>query len=281
MNSIETLRQIANAYKTTPRKCAAYDPNTYDPDEGVADNSSASILPTGEPLSYDVRFISGRRRLKLSANAKYLRLIVPGTFPFRPCSINAIERGGFRSEFAGDIPIGSRRYPVFTENGELSASQRSFLSDSVLAQLFTKQPLKEGESVHPNTGDITTYLVTPDLERVVAFINSLGNIADRLDASGTDSSDLALPQQFTRLIPLIQKWAVGDDVDRQLFLQNAPTTALKDLVMQVEPYIQAINSYLDESESESSDTTVALGRLAEVTSEAKIEIEARQRQPRR
>lgn len=89
-----------------------------------------------------------------------------------------------------------------------------------------------------------------------------------------DSLDLKkLPVDFHHLIPLIQKWAIADDSDRDDLI--SPTTgSLQKLVDQVQPYLTKIDSYLDSYGGRPlTPEAIALGKLAESALEAKGHLE--------
>ncbi len=89
-----------------------------------------------------------------------------------------------------------------------------------------------------------------------------------------DDVDLTqLPDEFHDLIPLIEQWAIGDDVEREEKMQAASTQQLQQLAATLQPRFGAIDAYLDEHDHLYEATF--LGKLAEAAVEAGFELEAR------
>lgn len=79
-----------------------------------------------------------------------------------------------------------------------------------------------------------------------------------------------LPVQFHPIIPMIKKWAVPDDLERNDLLDSVPKSVLRSLADEVSPYLETINSYLDSfGEMPPTEEAVSLGRLAECALEAR------------
>ena len=83
----------------------------------------------------------------------------------------------------------------------------------------------------------------------------------------------ALPAQFHDLIPLMEQWSIGDDVERDAKMQAATDEELRQLHEAVAPRFDAINAYLDEHDDE--EATPYLGTLAEAAVEAQLDLENR------
>ena len=82
-----------------------------------------------------------------------------------------------------------------------------------------------------------------------------------------------LPQEFHSLIPLIEEWAVADDVDRDSKMAATSTEELQRLADVVRPHFNAINAYLDDNDH--LEEATYLGTLAESAAEAGLELEDR------
>ena len=80
-----------------------------------------------------------------------------------------------------------------------------------------------------------------------------------------------LPEQFAMLQPL-DKWIVGDDVDRSDLMSGATYAELEDLIAAVEPHVEAINAYLDEHQDEAACNP---GIIAEPACEAQLDLARR------
>ncbi|WP_295793191.1 hypothetical protein [Mucilaginibacter sp.] len=77
-----------------------------------------------------------------------------------------------------------------------------------------------------------------------------------------------IPANLHPLIPLIKKWSVSDDSDREQLVDEATEKEKKRLVKRVAPYMPEINKFLDSFEDGVlSDEALLFGNLAELVSE--------------
>jgi len=77
-----------------------------------------------------------------------------------------------------------------------------------------------------------------------------------------------IPENLHPLIPLIKKWSVSDDSDREQLVDEATEKEKKRLVKTVAPYMPEINKFLDSFEDGVlSDEAILFGNLAELVSE--------------
>ncbi len=77
-----------------------------------------------------------------------------------------------------------------------------------------------------------------------------------------------IPVNLHPLIPLIKKWSVSDDSDREQLVDEATEKEKKRLVKTVAPYMPEINKFLDSFEDGVlSDEAILFGNLAELVSE--------------
>ncbi len=114
----------------------------------------------------------------------------------------------------------------------------------------------------------------PAEARALAAIDALVSLADRVDIHKAEELDFSkLPPAFCPLIPLVKEWAIDDDSDREQLLSGSSKAALSAFVQQVEPFIQALDSYLDSFGDSPSPEAAALARLAECAREAKQHLE--------
>jgi hypothetical protein len=87
-----------------------------------------------------------------------------------------------------------------------------------------------------------------------------------VDGLGLDPE--RLPPDLRQLVPLVEKWAVGDDVEREALLAAGSPDELRHLVETVSPLSPRINAYLDSFASgEMPEEAAMIGRLAEAVSE--------------
>jgi hypothetical protein len=108
----------------------------------------------------------------------------------------------------------------------------------------------------------------------VDTLSQMADIAQRLEASPPDTTSdrlvdgQRLPTDIQQLVPLIELWAVGDDVERQGLLEAASPEELEQLVRTVGPLLGRINEYLDSfAWDEVPEEAALVGRLAEAVAE--------------
>jgi hypothetical protein len=186
-----------------------------------------------------------------------------------PLSINRNNANDSMQEAAAPLTIDKEQYACFARSGALTLRHNNLFTKSQFIAAIREMHLQAPESLLFAGDSISVYLDHPSLSRVTKAIESLIDLAESI-SEPTEELDLsALPTQFHPLIPLIKKWAIGDDSDREDFLEDLPKTTLKRFVEEVEPYLPLIDSYLDSFGSHPSEEACALGRLAECAVEAK------------
>jgi hypothetical protein len=96
-------------------------------------------------------------------------------------------------------------------------------------------------------------------------------ITSQLIIDGLALDAKLLPKDLQRLTPQIQRWAVGDDVERQERLATAKRGELAKLLKEVGPVLARIDEYLDSFGSAAlPDEAVLLGQLAEAVAEVRV-----------
>lgn len=222
----------------------------------------------GEPFLKQVRYPYRGRRVKVFGNTSFLQISVGGSFPIQPFSVNEVDLNNLLLQNqAIPNPTG---YCVFTETGNLSFDQTALINRIEFSSLIRELTLETGEKLRIFRNDISVYLKKPSMARVTACIDGLTTLAARLEVTEKELDLSILPLKFQALIPLIRKWAIDDDTDREEFLENVPRTKLKKFVEEVEPYLQSIDSYLASVDQRPpSQEVCALGRLAECAVEAR------------
>lgn len=185
-------------------------------------------------------------------------------------SLNAKSKIGHRSTYAATCQVSQTGWPIFTQDGRLSHDQTTLLHRRELSLLLDQTTLQEGESLHFSNGDIQIYLRFPSLERVRTTIEKMIDLADATEVSEEDVDLRSLPAEFHRLIPSIKQWAIVDDLGREELLEAAQDADLKRLLDEVDPYLPALNAYLDSfGPAPPTKAACALGCLAECVVEVK------------
>jgi hypothetical protein len=172
---------------------------------------------------------------------------------------------------AGDCLIGRRKYFLFTESGHLTSEHLNLIANPALARLLDSAKLTDGESIHFFEDAVSAYIIGSTLDRLNEAIDKLVVLAAAIQGPEEGQDNLQLPIQFRPLLPLIRKWSISDDEDRELFLGEQPLSVLLRFVEQVQPFLTSINSYLDSfGNRELPKEAIALSRLAECAAEAQL-----------
>jgi hypothetical protein len=272
MPTMGTMQNLAKRFSAKLSRCQVYDANVCTT-RSTPDKPWELIVVSGEPFFRRLRFIYKKRMVSLLANNTYVSGTVAGTFANRPVAVNARQEIGLRSDYAKTICVGADHYPIFTEDGQLSPDQEDLLNRSQVVSLLEQTGLREGESLHFTRGEIAFYLKQPTSERVSNAIERMIDIAGMLEIAEEPLNLKLLPVKFHPIIPLIEKWGVADDSDRDDLLNRAPQSALQMLTDEVGPYLEVIDSYLDSfQEGPPTEQAAALARLAECALEAKTRL---------
>jgi len=269
------LQELAKRFKGKLSQCEVYDANVCI--TRSLPGRPWELLPiSGEPFFQRLRFTYKGRKVTVLANNTYVHGAASGTFASRPFTINAKQRVGFRSEFADNLSVGGERYPVFTDDGEVSLEQKHLLSRPELMSLVERSRLQQGESLYFTKGEIGFYLKQPDTDRMSGVIDRVIELAGKVEIAQEELNLELLPVQFHPIIPIIKKWALADDQEHDDLLVTTPEAALRSLIDDVFPYLGAINSYLDSFRGGApTEQAVALGRLAECALETKQHLDAK------
>jgi hypothetical protein len=80
-----------------------------------------------------------------------------------------------------------------------------------------------------------------------------------------------IPENLRQLIPLLKKWCIADDSEREQLMEETSEKQKLKLLTVVNPYITGINEFLDSFGDEPlSHEAILLGNLAELVSELQI-----------
>ncbi len=268
------LQELSKRLNGKLSKCEIYDANVC-VTRSMPDRPWELIPVSGEPFSQQLQSTYRGRKVRVLENSDYANGNVKGVFASRPFSINAKQKAGFQSEYATNLTVGSKQYPIFTESGKLSSDQECVLGRPELASAVEESDLREGESLYFTKGEIGFYfhLKQTTSDRVRRVVDRIVDLAGVVEIPEDKPNFKLLPAQFHPLIPLIERWGLGDDSDRSDLLDTAAESILRALIAEVEPYFEAIDSYLDSfKERPPTDQAVALGRLAECALEARYRL---------
>jgi hypothetical protein len=267
----QLLRSFARRFSGKTSACNVHDANASTGSSSV-EGSRRQISGSGA-FFLRLRLVHQGRDVLLMVNRDYLQLSCNGSFDLEPFTINVEERVGFPSRPTDTRIVG---YPVFTGDGKISSRQQRILTNSRLVELLREIQFREGESLHLFRNVIVLYLIRPAEERAVAAMGGLVGLVNDIESAETEELEFSkLPKQFQSLVPLIKKWAIGDDQERADFQESLPRQALEAFVDEVEPYLRSIDKYLSSfGDQPPSEEAAALGRLAECAVEIKRHLES-------
>jgi len=110
--------------------------------------------------------------------------------------------------------------------------------------------------------------IAEDIDQIVDLVTN-----DLLFKRKTNQKILSrnIPENLRHLIPLIKKWSVPDDSEREQLIEESTDKQKNKLISSVDPYMEDINQFLDSFGSAAlSDEAIFLGNLAELISELKV-----------
>lgn len=233
-----------------------------------------SIVTGGTPLSKQLRIDVRGCKVVLRANDTYLTLSFFGSFEAERFAINLPDRNGLVLNPVGTRTIDGAKYALFTRRGAWHPSQEKVATAPEFSTLVKEAQISNRGLIAFDGGSVTLYVTAADLERTVRLIDLGVALAQRFEEAPVEQRFEKLPKKFHAIIPLIKKWAVGDDSDRDETLAGSSKRELSALVDRVAPYLDSIDSYLDSFGSQAPhEEAVALGKLAECAIEARLKLE--------
>lgn len=263
------LHEIKKRFGGRLRKCQIYDANVCDAKWPPAMPWKVETI-SGGPFLQELRFSYRSHSVKIHANDSWISISTKGGFEAGVFSLNARRLPGYKSCHAGNRRFANSEFPIFTQDGELSVEHINLLSLPELEKLAQEIQPNTHEIVGFTRDEVEVYLHQSNLEQVERVVNKIVDLASRFATDPEQLNLTALPASFHDLIPLIRKWAVADDSDREALIEDSRETELKDLVREVERRLQEINDYLDSLGEKITEEGAALGRLAECAIEAKL-----------
>jgi hypothetical protein len=267
-NPIEVLKAFASNAKKKVLPFNLFDSNVCASLMNESTNWNLKLI-SGYVFLHQVRMRYRKRRVVLLASEEYLCIEVEGSLNIGLCSINRVNKISFVNSPTGLTVAGDSRWPVFIKRDTIPSMElQEFLDRQPLHAAASLLAGSSKESLHICRDSILAYSCVQSSGTLQAAIDLLCElVGPRTRISRADLS--SLPASLAPLIPLIQKWAEGDDGWREDKLRNASMPQIHKLTEAVEPHLVAIDNYLDLHDNEAAH---ALGRLAECAIEAKIRL---------
>lgn len=131
----------------------------------------------------------------------------------------------------------------------------------------------------PNEGMIlcrnSANLALKEPSRILPAIDILLEMLPVIEENFPDKPDdidaNAIPEELRDLIPVLKKWAISDDQEREEKVDKAAKATLTRLVNRVAPKLDAINRYLDSFGDEPlSEEATMFASLAELVCELQL-----------
>lgn len=267
------VRTLAKEFRGRTESTNCFNPNVCKSDFLPTKPSETKFLP-GDCFEIEARFLWENHRFLASANNEFvdlsLRLVGVGCSPvFSVNRRDAVMR--FMERVKQPIAFPSL---VYAADSTSTAVVGSWLSVAANAECIRSFLLEEKDSLHVYGNQLSLFLFTPSRSRVAEMLPLLVRLTSHLKLVSDERIDFSiLPKNFLPLKPLMKKWAVADDTERDSLISRASKASLKKLVDKVYPHIPAINEYLDSfGEKSIPEAACALGALAECASEVKLRL---------
>jgi hypothetical protein len=174
-----------------------------------------------------------------------------------------------------DIPLSLKEVPytvyVSESNIDLVNDMKFVQACRLLAQFLQKLIAFPDEAVFVYRNGVAFALRTNRdmaliLEQIIELISTNSNIFKRTVRKIISVE--RIPGNLQPLIPLIKKYSISDDLEREQLIEGMKKTEIKKLIEQVSPYMKDINSFLDSFKDQPLTEEAALiGYLAELVTE--------------
>jgi hypothetical protein len=268
------VKNLAKEFRGKRKVLNCFDANVCKSDFQPTRPHETKYLP-GDLFEFEVRFQCGEHKFCASANNEFVSLalrledvVCSPTF-----TLNRPDRVMLKK-----TPVKQMRQlscQVYASDNSSAAGVSTWLNAPGNLECLQSFSLGENDSLHVYANQLRVYLHNPSQDKVVAMLPRLEQLASHLHLKSEGVVDFnTLPEQFRQLKPLMEKWAVSDDQERSILVDEASQQTLKKLVQAVSPHMEAINIFLDSFESRPlSDAAALLGTLAECATEAKLRLE--------
>jgi hypothetical protein len=206
----------------------------------------------------------------------------------------SLEIGGFETPLAFAVGAPDRiclmnrllmlrprvtQLPVFVAEGAALARAGRWLSGRHHVEAMNRLNCSKHEPLYVYKNALVL-LAVPErtsaglLESLVHFADSLprppstARPEGHLTIDGLTLGPELLPEDLRKLLPHVERWAVGDDIERHERLVHAKRGELAKLLREVGPMLIRIDEYLDSFGSgQLPDEAVLLGELAQAVAE--------------
>jgi len=268
------VKSVAKEFRGKTKDINCFDANVCKSEFLPTRPWETKYLP-GDLFELEARFLWGKHQFYASANREFVRLALrlkcvvcsPIFAVNRPDRVMLIKTAVKQPK---QLPI-----QVYATDTPSAAIVRVWLKDTANLECIKSFSLGDNDSLHVYGNEFWIYLYHPSRDTVVAMLPRLEKLAEHLRLESEDAVDFsALPEAFQKLKPLIEKWAVSDDQERSLLVDEASLRTLKVLVQTVSPHMETINEHLNSfGDRALSDAAVLLGALAECATEARLRLE--------
>jgi hypothetical protein len=167
-----------------------------------------------------------------------------------------------------NIYLSPHNYPNLLENKDFVEFWNPFCG------ILNELTLSEIEGVFFLRGAIYLALnyqrdLISTLDRTIDLINTSPLIFYKIENEKIFKRNI--PEDLRPLIPLLKKWCVADDSEREQLMEETSARQKANLINAVYPHMVSINKFLDSFGDEPlSHEAILLGNLAELTSELQI-----------
>jgi len=186
------------------------------------------------------------------------------------CSINGPNADDFRLT---ELVVEGLPFPVFIRSAVKPTKEMlCFLSSSDLQQSAQALIRRDADSLHFRMGEVALYHHPQSAEEATDAIERLLNFVGPFRPQRDEWNLAGLPAKFQHLVPMIRKWAESDDSLRSDLIREAGEPSLRELIENVAPLSDSINTYLDSLGDNLPEAAIALQTLAESAAEARITI---------
>ena len=109
----------------------------------------------------------------------------------------------------------------------------------------------------------------PILDGIIELINANSEIFKRTARKAISTKNI--PDNLKPLAPLMRKYSLSDDSEREQLIEGMKKKEIKQLIESVDPYMGEINNYLNSFKKQPlSEEATLMGNLAELVTELKM-----------